>query len=33
MGSYQMFTDDYFDKEENSKIFQFLIKFLLSNEA
>lgn len=28
-----MFTDDYFDKEDNSKIFDFFIKFFLTNEV
>ena len=33
IGSYKMFHDDYFEKEENQKIFEFLIRFLLSNEV
>jgi intraflagellar transport protein 52 len=30
VGSYQMFTDDYFDQEENAKLFDFFLKFLLT---
>lgn len=33
IGSYQMFTDDYFDKEENAKLFDFFIKFLMTQEV
>lgn len=33
IGSYDMFTDEYFEKEDNSKIFDFLIKFFLGNEV
>jgi len=33
IGSYNMFTDEYFDKEENSKLFDFFMKFLLTNEV
>lgn len=33
VGSYNMFTDDYFDKEENSKLFDFFMKFLLTDEV
>ena len=28
-----MFADDYYDNEDNAKIFDFLIKFLLTNEC
>lgn len=28
-----MFTDDYFDKEENTKLFEFFLKFLLTSEV
>jgi len=33
VGSVEMFGDEYFEKEENSKIFEFLIKYLLTNEV
>jgi intraflagellar transport protein 52 len=33
IGSYQIFTDDYFEKEDNQKLFDFLLKFLLTNEV
>ena len=33
VGSYQIFTDDYFDKEENARLFDFFLKFLLGNEV
>ena len=33
IGSYEMFTDEYYDNEDNSKIFDFLLKFLLTNEC
>jgi intraflagellar transport protein 52 len=32
-GSYQIFTDEYFDKEENARLFDFFMKFLLGNEV
>ncbi len=28
-----MFTDDYYDKEENTKLFEFFLKYLLSDEV
>jgi intraflagellar transport protein 52 len=28
-----MFTDEYFEKEDNSKIFDFFIKFFMTNEV
>ena len=28
-----MFTDEYFDKEENTKLFDFFMKFLLTSEV
>lgn len=28
-----MFTDEYFDSEENAKVFDFLIKYLLTDEC
>lgn len=28
-----MFTDEYFDKEENFKLFDFFMKFLTSHEV
>lgn len=33
VGSYEMFTDEYFDKEDNSKIFDFIIKYFMSKEV
>ncbi len=33
VGSYTMFTDDYFDKEENAKLFDFFVKYLLTKEV
>lgn len=33
VGSYMMFTDDYFDKEENSKLFDFFVKYLMTEEV
>nr|AAL61822.1 raft-like protein [Tetrahymena thermophila] len=33
IGSFEMFTDEYFDNEDNSKIFDFFIKYLLTNEC
>ncbi len=33
MGSTEMFTDEYFEKENNSKLFDFFIKFFLSKEV
>mgnify|MGYP006901765508 CR=1 FL=1 len=33
IGSYQMFTDDYFDKDENAKLFDFFIKYLMTQEV
>lgn len=32
-GSFEIFGDEYFDKEENGKILDFLIKFYFSNEC
>ena len=28
-----MFTDDFFDKEENAKLFDFFMKYLLTQEV
>lgn len=33
MGSYEMFTDEYFEKEDNAKIFDFLIKLFFSKNV
>ena len=33
VGSYEMFTDEYFEKEDNSKIFDFFIKFFMTKEV
>jgi len=33
IGSYTMFTDEYFEKEENEKLFDFVMKFLLTQEV
>ena len=30
LGSYEMFTDEYFEKEDNSKIFEVILKYLLN---
>lgn len=32
-GSIDMFTDDYFEKEDNSKIFEVIVKYLLLKEV
>jgi intraflagellar transport protein 52 len=32
-GSFMVFSDEYFDKEENTKLFEFFIKFLLTSEV
>ena len=29
VGSIDMFTDEYFDKEDNAKIFEVVLKYLL----
>lgn len=33
VGSVDMFNDEYFDKEENAKFFDFILKFFLSKEV
>lgn len=33
LGGYEMFTDEYFDKEDNSKIFDFIIKFFMTSDV
>jgi intraflagellar transport protein 52 len=32
-GSCDMFTDDYFEKEDNSKIFEVILKYLLGGDV
>ena len=32
-GSMEMFLDEFFENEENSKIMDFFIKFFLTNEV
>lgn len=31
-GSYTMFTDEYFDKEENTKVLEFMMNFIVQND-
>lgn len=33
MGSTDIFNDDYFDKEDNTKFFEFLMKFFFTKEV
>lgn len=33
MGSYEIFSDEYFDKEENAKLFDFFLKYFLTDEV
>jgi len=33
LGSVEIFSDEYYDKEENSKLFDFLLKFFFTNEV